>query len=86
MVNSLISDIVLPFVSMALSLIPFMSTESFEEKFLILNQGHSAISYNTRAQAIEDGAVILSYGYVLYSSACSASLEPTNLFFFFFEL
>jgi hypothetical protein len=49
---------------MALSLIPFMSTESFEEKFLILKAGHSAIIYNTRAQAIADGAVILSYGYV----------------------
>ena len=65
-VNSFISDMVLPLVSMALSLIPFMSsTESFEEKFLILKQGHHAISYNTRAQAIADGAVILAYGYVL---------------------
>ena len=60
-VNSFISDVVLP----PLSLLPLMS-RSVEEKFLILKPGHGSIeSYNTRAQAIEDGAVILSYGYAL---------------------
>lgn len=60
-VKALVSDIILP----PLSLIPFVS-RSIEEKFLILKQGHGSIErYNTRAQAIEDGAVILSYGYAL---------------------
>jgi len=57
-VKSLVSDIILP----PLSLIPFVS-RSVEEKFLILKRGHGSIErYNTRTQAIEDGAVILSYG------------------------
>ena len=42
------------------------SDGGLEEKFLILKPGHGSIeNYNTRAQAIEDGALILSYGYAL---------------------
>ncbi|KAF8157211.1 ion channel [Crassisporium funariophilum] len=59
-VNSLVSDIILP----PISLLPFMS-RNLEEKFLILRKGPHYTrpqGYNTRTQAIEDGAVILTYG------------------------
>ncbi|KAF8808494.1 gated mechanosensitive channel [Phlegmacium glaucopus] len=57
-VKSLVSDIILP----PFSLLPFMSA-SMEEKFVVLRTGHGSMKrYNTRAQAIEDGAVILGYG------------------------
>ncbi|KAF8885169.1 hypothetical protein BD779DRAFT_1442686 [Infundibulicybe gibba] len=59
-VNSLISDILLP----PLSLLPFMS-RNLEEKFIILRGGphySPPRGYNTRAQALADGAVTLAYG------------------------
>ncbi|KAF8198459.1 ion channel [Pholiota molesta] len=59
-VNSLVSDILLP----PLSLLPFMS-RNLEEKFLVLRKGahyKDSGGYNTRNQAMEDGAVILTYG------------------------
>ncbi|KAF9479888.1 gated mechanosensitive channel [Pholiota conissans] len=59
-VNSLVSDIILP----PLSLLPFMS-RNIEEKFWILRKGphfKNLGGYNTRNQAVEDGAVILTYG------------------------
>ncbi|KIJ31532.1 hypothetical protein M422DRAFT_61645 [Sphaerobolus stellatus SS14] len=52
-VNSLVSDILLPI----LSLLPFMSRH-LDEKFT--PQG-----YNTRQQAIDDGAVLWTYGVFL---------------------
>ncbi|KAF9562996.1 ion channel [Agrocybe pediades] len=59
-VNSLVSDILLP----PLSLLPFMS-RNLEEKFFVLRKGplfQRPYGYNTRKQAVEDGAVILTYG------------------------
>jgi large conductance mechanosensitive channel len=59
-VNSLVSDIILP----PISLLPFMS-RNLEEKFLIMRKGphySKAVGYNTRQRAIEDGAIILTYG------------------------
>ncbi|KDQ59938.1 hypothetical protein JAAARDRAFT_77827 [Jaapia argillacea MUCL 33604] len=59
-VNSLISDIIIP----PISLLPFMS-RNLEEKFLVLKGGPSytpPLGYNTRQQAADDGAVTLAYG------------------------
>ncbi|KAK1235602.1 hypothetical protein PQX77_001167 [Marasmius sp. AFHP31] len=57
-VNSLVSDILLP----PLSLLPFMS-KNLEEKFLVLSKGPRGYEgYNTRQQALDDGAVIMAYG------------------------
>ncbi|KAF8960467.1 ion channel [Flammula alnicola] len=59
-VNSLVSDVILP----PISLLPFMS-RNLEEKFVILRRGPHYVKpggYNTRNQAVEDGAVILTYG------------------------
>ncbi|KDR75563.1 hypothetical protein GALMADRAFT_268127 [Galerina marginata CBS 339.88] len=57
-VNSLVSDVLLP----PLSLLPFVS-RNLEEKFLVMRKGpHYLNGYNTRKQAVEDGAVILTYG------------------------
>jgi len=73
-VKSLVSDIILP----PFSLLPFVSA-NIEEKFLTLKKGHgSTQKFNTRAQAIEDGAVILSYGYAL---SLFTSLDPRTHFF-----
>lgn len=60
--TSFTSDIILPIVS----LLPFLS-KNFDEKFAILKRpSHSkGIHYNTIKQALEDGAVVLAYGYVL---------------------
>ncbi|KAF9701762.1 hypothetical protein EKO04_000922 [Ascochyta lentis] len=60
--NSLVSDIVLPVIS----LLPFLSRNS-DEKFAILRKGphyNSTIStgYNTVNQALDDGAVVPAYG------------------------
>ncbi|CAA7268586.1 unnamed protein product [Cyclocybe aegerita] len=60
LVNSLVSDIILP----PISLLPFMS-RNLEEKFWILRKGPHfprQEGYNTRKQAMDDGAVILTYG------------------------
>ncbi|KAJ2915467.1 hypothetical protein MD484_g4953, partial [Candolleomyces efflorescens] len=61
-VNSLVSDIILP----PLSLLPFMA-KNLEEKFVVLQKGPHYYSgphpgYNTREQALTDGAVIWTYG------------------------
>ncbi|KAF8911606.1 ion channel [Gymnopilus junonius] len=61
-VKSLVSDILLP----PISLLPFMS-RNLEEKFVILKKGPhfrgpNQVGYNTRKQALDDGAVILTYG------------------------
>ncbi|KAF2647880.1 gated mechanosensitive channel, partial [Lophiostoma macrostomum CBS 122681] len=60
--NSLVSDIILPIIS----LLPFLS-RNLPEKFAILKHGpnyNSTIStgYNTKAQALDDGAVVFAYG------------------------
>ncbi|KAF5336084.1 hypothetical protein D9611_006231 [Ephemerocybe angulata] len=60
-VNSLVSDIILP----PLSLLPFMS-RNLEEKFVVMRKGphyyDGKRGYNTREQALEDGAAIWTYG------------------------
>lgn len=59
-VNSLVSDVILP----PISLLPFVS-RNLEEKFWILRKGpqfSSTHGYNTRKLAIDDGAVIMTYG------------------------
>ncbi|KAF5324093.1 hypothetical protein D9619_011208 [Psilocybe cf. subviscida] len=59
-VNSLVSDIILP----PLSLLPFMA-RNLEEKFFVLRKGphyRRTIGYNTREQALDDGAVVWTYG------------------------
>ncbi|KIM37983.1 hypothetical protein M413DRAFT_20107 [Hebeloma cylindrosporum] len=59
-VKSLVSDILLP----PISLLPFMS-RNLEEKFWVMRKGphySRSVGYNTRQQAIDDGAVILTYG------------------------
>lgn len=53
------SDIMLPPVA----LLPFMSRR-LGDKFLVMRPGpHFADGYNTKKQAIEDGAIIMTYGY-----------------------
>ncbi|KAK1216593.1 hypothetical protein PQX77_020767 [Marasmius sp. AFHP31] len=60
-VNSLVSNILLP----PISLLPFMS-KNIEEKSLILSKGpHGNEGYNTRQQALDDGAVIMAYGQLI---------------------
>lgn len=77
-VNSLISDVVLPPLSLIPNPFSSGSAGGLEEKFLILRPGHSSIIYNTRAQAIEDGALILSYGYALTLLNTHPSLWPNR--------
>ncbi|KAH7410081.1 putative large-conductance mechanosensitive channel [Phaeosphaeria sp. MPI-PUGE-AT-0046c] len=60
--NSLVSDIILPIIS----LLPFLS-RNLDEKFAILKHGpayNGTISngYNTVKQALDDGAVVFAYG------------------------
>ncbi|KAF2727439.1 putative ion channel [Polyplosphaeria fusca] len=60
--NSLVTDIVLPIIS----LLPFLS-RNLPEKFAILKHGpnyNETISngYNTKDQALSDGAVVFAYG------------------------
>jgi large conductance mechanosensitive channel len=56
--NSLVSDIILPIVS----LLPFLS-RNIGEKFLILRKGQSHTwNYNTIEQALKDGAVVWAWG------------------------
>ncbi|KAI0347801.1 gated mechanosensitive channel [Trametopsis cervina] len=58
-VNSLVSDVLLP----PISLLPFMSHKNLPEKFAVLRKGpHGDEGYNTVEQARNDGAVIMSYG------------------------
>ena len=65
MVSSFVSEIVLPI----LSLLPFIN-RNFDEWFAVLKPGrHYGVGkgrgYNTLKQALEDGAVVMAYGYVL---------------------
>ena len=51
-----------------LSLLPFMN-KNLDEKFAVLQRGPSynttdGMGYTTLQEAAEDGAVVLSYGYV----------------------
>ncbi|KAF2264214.1 putative ion channel [Lojkania enalia] len=60
--NSLVTDIILPLIS----LLPFLS-RNLDEKFAILKHGpnyNGTISngYNTKEQALSDGAVVFAYG------------------------
>lgn len=62
--NSFISDVVLPIVS----LLPFIM-KNMDEKFAILSKGphyHDWKGYNTLEQARDDGALVLAYGCVLF--------------------
>ncbi len=68
MVTSFISDVLLPI----LSLLPFID-RNFDEKFAVLKAGPHygkgpERGYNTMKLALEDGAVIMSWGYVLSPS------------------
>ncbi|PSR76654.1 hypothetical protein PHLCEN_2v8251 [Hermanssonia centrifuga] len=61
-VNSLVSDVLLP----PISLLPFMSHRNLPEKFWVLRKGpHGDEGYNTLNQAAEDGAVTMAYGVFL---------------------
>lgn len=60
--NSLVTDIILPLIS----LLPFLS-RNLEEKFATLKHGpnyNTTISngYNTKDQALSDGAIVFAYG------------------------
>ena len=60
--NSLVTDIILPIIS----LLPFLS-RNLPEKFATLKHGpnyNSTISngYNTKGQALDDGAIVFAYG------------------------
>ncbi|KAF2251680.1 gated mechanosensitive channel, partial [Trematosphaeria pertusa] len=60
--NSLVTDIILPLIS----LLPFLA-RNLDEKFATLKHGPHynatiANGYNTKAQALDDGAVVFAYG------------------------
>lgn len=60
LVNSLVSDILMP----PISLFPFMD-RNLDEKFLVLRGGgnyDTSEPYNTKEQALADGALIWTYG------------------------
>lgn len=62
-VTSFVSDILLP----PIALLPFLS-RNLDERFALLREGisHQAGGgerYNTVQQAIDDGAVVMAYGY-----------------------
>jgi large conductance mechanosensitive channel len=58
-VSSFVSDIILPVIS----LLPFLN-RNLEEKFAVLRPGpkYEVKGYNTVAQALDDGAVVLAWG------------------------
>ena len=60
-VNSLVSDIILPFVA----LLPLFD-RNLPQKFLVLRPGpnYDQGGYNTIQQAEADGAITMAYGYV----------------------
>ncbi|KAK4160759.1 putative large-conductance mechanosensitive channel [Cladorrhinum sp. PSN259] len=61
LVTSLMTDILLPPISVILPL-----NKNLEEKFAVLKQGESkGAGYNTLKQAQEDGAVVMAYGVFL---------------------
>jgi large conductance mechanosensitive channel len=57
--NSLVTDIILPIFS----LLPFIS-RNLDERFTVLRSGpnHPDTGYNTKYQALEDGAIIWAWG------------------------
>lgn len=63
-VTSFVSDVILPIIS----LLPFIH-RNLEEKFHVLKRGpnydHSR-GYNTLAQARDDGALVMAYGYASF--------------------
>lgn len=62
-------------------------SRSLEEKFWILRKGPQfSHGYNTRKQAIEDGAVIMAYGYFLVNHFTRWFNEPPNLSAFLDQL
>ncbi|KAI0814738.1 gated mechanosensitive channel [Irpex lacteus] len=70
-VNSFVSDVLLP----PISLLPFMSHKNLPEKFAVLRKGpHGSKGYNTVEQAKEDGAVIMAYGIFLDRALAFLSL------------
>jgi len=56
-VSSLVSDVILPIVS----LLPILQ-RNLDEKFAVLKDGDRGGGYKTVAQALEDGAVVMAYG------------------------
>lgn len=70
-VNSLVSDVLLP----PISLLPFMSHKNLPEKFWVLRKGpHGDDGYNTIKQAAEDGAVTMAYGFLCFYSELRTSV------------
>jgi large conductance mechanosensitive channel len=62
LVTSLVSDILLPPLSVLLPL-----NKNLEEKFAVLRPGSSGgAPYNTLKQAQDDGAVVMAYGWVIF--------------------
>ncbi|KAL3441639.1 large-conductance mechanosensitive channel [Aspergillus insuetus] len=62
-VNSFVSDMILPIVS----LLPFLN-RNMDEKFAVLSKGphyDEEVGYNTLGQARDDGALVLAYGVFL---------------------
>jgi len=69
-VTSLVSDVLLPPLSILLPL-----NKNLEEKFAVLKPGPGKGGpYNTLKQAQEDGAVVMAYGFVSALSAEDAVL------------
>lgn len=77
MVTSFVSDIVLPI----LSLLPFID-RNFDEKFAVLKKGprygDSGQGYTTIKLALEDGAVVMGYGYVVFPLAIAFPILLLN--------
>jgi len=67
-VTSLVSDILLPPLSVLLPL-----NKNLEEKFAVLRPGGNMTEggYNTLKQAQDDGAVVMAYGLVFLPHFCS---------------
>jgi large conductance mechanosensitive channel len=62
LIKSFVSDILMPPISVILPL-----NKNIEEKFAVLKTGpnyNESRGYNTLHQAQDDGAVIMSYGFV----------------------
>ncbi|KAJ9604377.1 hypothetical protein H2200_011211 [Cladophialophora chaetospira] len=75
-VNSLTSDLLLPIIS----LLPFLR-RNFDEKFAVLRRGPhytKGHGYNTLKQALDDGAVVMAYGYVNLTSTFLREEERAN--------
>lgn len=63
-VTSFVSDVILPVIS----LLPFIH-RNLDEKFHVLKRGPNydhAAGYNTLAQARDDGALVMAYGYAFF--------------------